>query len=108
MAFNKLAKIYRQNKRLYLWDFDGYDHVSMGRSLQQVRIHPYNSHTMSSSPARAEANVPTHAQVLDDPNKKMGHAFVLLMLLRGERLWETNDIPEYMSPIPQPPVSALV
>jgi hypothetical protein len=43
--------------------------------------------------------------VLDDPNKKMGHAFVLLMLLRGERLWETDDIPEYMSPIPQPPVS---
>ncbi len=63
---------------------------------------------MSSSPARAEANVPTHAQVLDDPNKKMGHAFVLLMLLRGERLWETDDIPEYMSPIPQPPVSVLV
>jgi hypothetical protein len=25
----------------------------------------------------------------------MGHAFVLLMLLRGERLWETSDIPEY-------------
>lgn len=38
--------------------------------------------------------------MLDDPNKKMGHAFVLLMLLRGERLWETDDIPEYMSPIP--------
>lgn len=67
VAFKKLAKIYRQNKRLYLWDFDGYDHVSMGRTLQQV---------------------------LDDPNKKMGHAFVLLMLLRGERLWETDDIPE--------------
>ncbi len=40
MAFKKLAKIYRQNKRLYLWDFDGYDHVSMGRNLQQVRIPP--------------------------------------------------------------------
>jgi hypothetical protein len=67
-AFHKLAKIYRQNKRLYLWDFDGYDHVSMGRTLQQV---------------------------INDPNKKMGHGFVLLMLLRGERLWETDNIREY-------------
>lgn len=69
-AFKKLAKIYAKTDRLYLWDFDGYDHVSMGRTLQQV---------------------------IDDPNKKMGHGFVLLMLLRGERLWENCDIPEYVA-----------
>jgi hypothetical protein len=44
VAFKKLAKIYRQNKRLYLWDFDGYDHVSMGRTLQQVRTHLQLTH----------------------------------------------------------------
>lgn len=67
MAFRKLAKIYAQSERLYLWDFDGYDHVCMGRTLEQV---------------------------LNDPEKKMGHGFVLLMLLRGERLWENCEIPE--------------
>ncbi len=34
------------------------------------------------------------SQVIDDPNRKMGHAFVLAMLLRGEKLWETDNIPE--------------
>lgn len=41
---------------LVLWDFDGYDHQALGISL---------------------------AEVIEDPRRKMGHAFVLAMLLEG-------------------------
>jgi len=68
-AFKKLTKIYENEKRLYLWDYDGYDHASMNRTIEQV---------------------------LEDPELKMGHAFVLLMLLRGERLWEITKIHELL------------
>jgi len=54
-AFNKLLDIYRTtNKDIYLIDFDGYNHIKMGKSL---------------------------IDVLNDPNMKMGHGFVIYNLL---------------------------
>ena len=53
-AFNKLKEIYNQNKTVTLFDFDGYDYLSLGKSLKDV---------------------------LNDSNRKMGHAFVLAMML---------------------------
>jgi hypothetical protein len=41
---------------LYLWDFDGYNHKDCGLSFDQV---------------------------INDPNHKMGHAFVIAMMLEG-------------------------
>jgi hypothetical protein len=61
-AFAQLTETYRQARNngriLCLWDFDGYDHIQLGRSLSQV---------------------------INDPGKKMGHAFVLYHLLTGEQ-----------------------
>lgn len=45
---------------VWLWDFDGYDHVTLDMSLRDV---------------------------LHDNGRKMGHAFVLAMLLREELEW---------------------
>ena len=55
-AFEKLKKMHEEGQDLYLWDFDGYDHKMLGLTFDQV---------------------------LNDPNKKMGHAFVIAMLLEG-------------------------
>lgn len=55
-AFQNLKKMHEEGKNLYLWDFDGYDHKALNLSYDQV---------------------------LNDPNKKMGHAFVIAMLLEG-------------------------
>lgn len=55
-AFQKLKKIHTQGTDLWLWDFDGYNHRSLNMTYQEV---------------------------MDDPNKSMGHAFVLAMLLEG-------------------------
>jgi len=55
-AFEKLKKLYETEQDLYLWDFDGYDFHSMNLTFEQV---------------------------INDPNRKMGHAFVLAMLLEG-------------------------
>jgi hypothetical protein len=55
-AFKKLLDMYLNEKKdIYLLDFDGYNHVKMGKSLREV---------------------------IDNPNKKMGHAFVLYGLLK--------------------------
>lgn len=54
-AFRELRELYRKKDRLYLWDFDGYDHKSEGLNLMEV---------------------PFHA------DRKMGHAFVLAMMLQ--------------------------
>lgn len=63
-AYRQLQAVYdecrRAGTKLYLRDYDGYDHRKLGLTLDQV---------------------------LNNPNKKMGHAFVLLMLLTGQRLW---------------------
>ncbi len=68
-AFEELKKVYKQCETaaaeslgddpimsLWLWDFDGYDHVKHGVSLKEVP---------------------------DRDDRKMGHAFVLAMLLEG-------------------------
>jgi hypothetical protein len=44
------------NSKIALWDFDGYDYVKLGMTLEQV---------------------------LNNPDRKMGHAFVLAMMLEG-------------------------
>lgn len=53
-AFEKLYELHKELDELYLWDFDGYDHVALEMTLKEV---------------------------LNDPKRKMGHAFVLAMLL---------------------------
>jgi hypothetical protein len=55
-AFEKLKKIYDAGGDLYLWDFDGYDYQTFGLTFDQV---------------------------INDPVRKMGHAFVIAMLLEG-------------------------
>jgi hypothetical protein len=55
-AFLNLKKVYEQNGEVTLWDFDGYDYLSLKMSLSDV---------------------------LNNPKRKMGHAFVLAMLLTG-------------------------
>lgn len=54
-AFKKLLDIYRTTEKdIYLVDFDGYNHITMGKSL---------------------------IDVLNDPKKSMGHAFVIFNML---------------------------
>lgn len=53
-AFERLKMIYETMREIVLWDFDAYDHRAFGMSWNDV---------------------------IDDPNKKMGHGFVLAMLL---------------------------
>lgn len=55
-AFEQLKEIYLANGKVTLWDFDGYDHVQHGKS---------------------------YTDVINDPDKKCGHAFVLAMLLEN-------------------------
>ena len=55
-AFKQLKKMHEEGRDLYLWDFDGYDHKMLNLTFDQV---------------------------INDPDKKMGHAFVLAMLLEG-------------------------
>lgn len=55
-AFRNLLEIYKKNGNVTLWDFDGYDHISLGMTLKEV---------------------------INDPNKKCGHAFVLAHLLES-------------------------
>jgi hypothetical protein len=56
-GFEKLVELVNQGKDLYLKDYDAYDHVKLGMTLSQV---------------------------MNNPNKKMGHAFVLMMLLTDD------------------------
>lgn len=53
-AFAELQRRYAGGDEIVLWDYDGYDHTALGFSLDDV---------------------------LADPRRKMGHAFVLAMLL---------------------------
>lgn len=57
-AFKRLEQVYKQNGQVTLWDFDGYDYLAMNKSL---------------------------VDVINDQNRKMGHAFVLAMIL-GKQL----------------------
>jgi hypothetical protein len=56
-AFDQLLKLYKEQKDITLWDFDGYDHRALGMTYQDV---------------------------LNCETRTMGHAFILAMLL--ERL----------------------
>jgi len=60
-SFGKLQllgdKYFQDGKPLILLDYDAYDHVSLGMDL---------------------------VDVINNPKRKMGHAFVLLMMLEGE------------------------
>jgi hypothetical protein len=59
-AYERLKEIYKQRGDITLFDFDGYDYIKLGMSLQDVINHP---------------------------TRKMGHAFVLAMLLQNEIYW---------------------
>lgn len=63
-AFRKLRDMVeglKKGQNIWLWDFDGYDHVALGMSYKDV---------------------------LNCKTRKMGHAFVLAMMLDDERVWE--------------------
>ena len=56
-SFRRLGKLYSKGQDIILLDYDAYDHQSLGMSLKDV---------------------------INNPNKKMGHSFVLMMMLIGE------------------------
>jgi hypothetical protein len=56
-AFKQLVIVYKENKDICLLDFDGYNHLGLGMTLEDV---------------------------VENPNRTMGHAFVLAMLLEGK------------------------
>jgi hypothetical protein len=60
-AWEKLKKMYTRGDEFVLLDFDGYDYLKEGLTLKQV---------------------------MDNPKRKMGHAFVLAMLLQFPELEE--------------------
>jgi hypothetical protein len=53
-AYDTLSTLRDEMPEIWLWDYDGYDHVKHGIQLKDVA---------------------------DKPDRKMGHAFVLAMLL---------------------------
>jgi len=57
-AYARLRELYDSGTQIYLWDFDGYDHVKLGMSL---------------------------VDVLNCPDRSMGHAFVLARMLEKGR-----------------------
>lgn len=61
-AFAILHQLYTTNREIWLIDFDGYDYIAKGKTLLDV---------------------------INDPTKKMGHAFVLAMLLTDQYVWKT-------------------
>ena len=56
-SYARLAELYKEHGEITLKDYDAYDHLAMGMSL---------------------------INVINNPNRKMGHAFVLAMILKGE------------------------
>jgi hypothetical protein len=63
LAYTRLEIMLGENNGLWLWDFDGYDYRKLKMSLRDVL---YCEH------------------------RKMGHAFVLAMMLLGKREWENG------------------
>jgi hypothetical protein len=51
-----IKRFYQENGDIALWDFDGYNHIALDMTLEDV---------------------------LNDPARKMGHAFVLAMMLEN-------------------------
>lgn len=64
-AFDRLEQTLQAEGRISLFDFDGYDHDAQGRTL---------------------------AQVIHDPHRRMGHAFVLKAMLLFGRDVEPHDV----------------
>lgn len=56
-AFKQLKALYEEKGNLVLFDFDGYDYLGLGKTLEDV---------------------------IEDPSRKMGHAFVLALLLENK------------------------
>jgi len=56
-AFETLRKLAETGEELWLWDFDGYDYMHLGMTLDEV---------------------------VNCEERKMGHAFVLAMMLEGK------------------------
>lgn len=54
VAYKKLRDLFNAGELIYLWDFDGYDNEALGLSMNDV---------------------------INDPSKPMGHAFVLKKML---------------------------
>jgi len=61
MLIKEYQSVTAKGNDLWLWDFDGYDHVGRKMTLEEV---------------------------LNHPRYKMGHAFVLAMMIEGTRYWE--------------------
>jgi len=57
-AFLTLLALYREKGKVTLWDFDGYDHLAMGRNFKDV---------------------------VNDPFRSLGHSFVIAYLLEKLR-----------------------
>ena len=55
-SFRRLKEIYNLGETLVLRDYDAYDHIALGVSLKDV---------------------------INNPNRKCGHAFVLAVILTG-------------------------
>ncbi len=64
-AFERLRDLHQSEKDIYLWDFDGYNHHSRGMSLTEV---------------------------INSPRHKMGHAFVLAMILEYGETFDVNNM----------------
>jgi len=60
-VYKRLVAAHAEGKELTLWDYDGYDYGKLGMTLREV---------------------------LDNPKRKMGHAFVLAMMLEEPGLVE--------------------
>lgn len=63
-AFAQLKKLYNETGHIRLRDFDAYDYRAMGQSLKDA---------------------------MNNPVKKMGHAFVLALLLTPSSEWESKS-----------------
>lgn len=60
-AYKQLKELYDKEKEIWLWDFDNYNHRDLNMSYQDV---------------------------INCSTKKMGHSFVLAMMLENQRVWE--------------------
>lgn len=60
-AFKQLKALYESEDEIWLLDFDGYDFRKLNMSFEDV---------------------------MNCESKKMGHAFVIAMLLEGKKIWE--------------------
>jgi hypothetical protein len=69
----ELKSLYDEGKKIALFDFDGYDYEYTKASLEDVM---YN------------------------PKRKMGHAFIIAMIITNNRVWEKDYDPKKIKPFP--------